>query len=188
VCLAVIVVAVVLPYVIPEPTPKAPGTTATGVTPTAPSTPLPIVIESPGRVERVKRPRGELVRQVITLGSPFGDVGRPTNVSRLFELMAGRSTEFPRELVERLREPPPVPSTSIYSRTDGIAHWKACREPESHQTENIEVPGSHCGLGHNPVVLHAIADRLAQPEGEWSPFEVSGWRRLAFARPDTRSS
>lgn len=30
---------------------------------------------------------------------------------------------------------------------------------------------SHCGLGVNPAVMGAIADRLAQAEGAWKPFE-----------------
>ena len=33
--------------------------------------------------------------------------------------------------------------------------------------------GSHTGLGHNPAVLLVIADRLAQPEGTWVPFEAT---------------
>ncbi|MEO7855046.1 MAG: hypothetical protein ABIR94_22780, partial [Rubrivivax sp.] len=50
-------------------------------------------------------------------------------------------------------------------------------------SENIEVEGSHCGLGHNPLVLHAIADRLAQPEGAWRPFERRGARAFAYRNP-----
>ena len=40
--------------------------------------------------------------------------------------------------------------------------------------ENIRVPGSHVGLGFNAVVLWIVADRLAQPEGAWRPFEAHG--------------
>jgi hypothetical protein len=47
-------------------------------------------------------------------------------------------------------------------------------------TENIVVPASHVGLGVNPLVMVAVADRLAQPEGEWKPFERAGWRELVF--------
>lgn len=121
------------------------------------------------------------VRQVITLGSPFADAGRETNVSRLFELLSGRSrAELGHDLRERLRTAPPVPSTAILSRTDGVAHWRACREMEGPQAENIEVPSSHYGLGVNPLVLYAIADRLAQAEGAWRPFARDGWRRLLY--------
>ena len=50
------------------------------------------------------------------------------------------------------------------------------------QTENIEVIASHIGLGVNPTVLYAIADRLAQPEGEWKPFEARGLAGLLFPK------
>jgi hypothetical protein len=77
-----------------------------------------------------------------------------------------------------------VPSTAIYSRTDGIVAWQGCREQESITTQNIEVEGSHCGLGHHPAVLYAIADRLAQKEGEWSPFDRGGLRGLVYPDPN----
>jgi hypothetical protein len=83
-----------------------------------------------------------------------------------------------------MRQAPPVPSTAVYSTTDGVAHWSACIDSEEdEQTENVRVPGSHCGLGHNPLAVYVIADRLAQPEGRWRPFDRSGWRGLAFPPP-----
>jgi pimeloyl-ACP methyl ester carboxylesterase len=122
-----------------------------------------------------------VIRRVITLGSPFADAGRATNVTRLFELLSGRSLP-PRDdrFFDEIRRPPPVPSTAIYSRTDGVAHWSACREPEGPLTENIEVIGSHFGLGVNPLVLYAIADRLAQPEQGFARFDRSGVRSLLY--------
>ena len=48
------------------------------------------------------------------------------------------------------------------------------------RADNIEVHGSHCGLGVNPSVLYAVADRLAQPEGEWQPFRADGWKRWMY--------
>ncbi len=82
-----------------------------------------------------------------------------------------------------VRKNPAVPTTSIYSRTDGITSWRCCLTEETDHSENIEVYGSHCGLGVNPSVLHVIADRLAQPEGEWRPFTRTGKRRLFFPEP-----
>jgi hypothetical protein len=121
------------------------------------------------------------VRQVITLGSPFADVARPTAFVRWFELVSGRdlAAEMP-ELVDRIRRPPPVPVTAIFSKSDGITHWEACRESEGPERENIEIDGSHCGLGWNPIALWAIADRLAQPAGEWRPFAREGWRAYLY--------
>jgi pimeloyl-ACP methyl ester carboxylesterase len=122
-----------------------------------------------------------MIRQVITLGSPFAGHGHGSNVRRLYEMVTGRKIrEHDPDLLGRLHEPPPVPSTAIFSRTDGVAHWRACRERESPHTDNIQVRGSHCGLGFNPVVFFAIADRLAQPEAQWRPFPRRGWRRLLY--------
>lgn len=122
------------------------------------------------------------IRQVVTLGSPFADAGRASNASRLYDLVAGRRTQDAGRsaFFDRLRDPPRAPSTAIFTRTDGIVHWRACLEPETDHTENIEVPGSHCGLGLNPLVLYLVADRLAQAEGRWRPFDRRGWRRIVY--------
>jgi hypothetical protein len=120
---------------------------------------------------------------VITLGSPFAASPRATNVWRLYERITGQSVdELDTALQRRMRLPPPVPSTAVYSRTDGVAAWRACLEPKAPHTDNVRVPGSHCGLGHNPWAVYVIADRLAQPDGDWRPFERSGLRKLAFPR------
>jgi pimeloyl-ACP methyl ester carboxylesterase len=113
--------------------------------------------------------RPHAVRRVITLGSPFRmRHGDRSNASRLFDwLNPGPGVPHPASLEER---PLPVPSTAIYTRTDGVARWHLCIEAEHPQAENIEVRGSHCGLGHNPAVILAVADRLAQPEGSFRRF------------------
>ncbi|MGH9112811.1 MAG: esterase/lipase family protein [Acidimicrobiales bacterium] len=111
----------------------------------------------------------DAVRQVITLGSPFRvRPGDRSGASRLFDMLNPRpSLPHPVELEE---QPLPVPSTAIYTRTDGVARWHLCIEAQHPMAENIEVRGSHCGLGHNPAVILAIGDRLAQPEGSFRPF------------------
>jgi pimeloyl-ACP methyl ester carboxylesterase len=125
------------------------------------------------------------VRMVITLGSPFRH-HRSTSVSWLYEDLTGQEEAHLDEVIRhRMDQPPPVPSTAIYSRSDGVVPWRASVERHGDRAENIRVEGSHCGLGHNPLVLWAIADRLAQPEGEWRPFKRYGWRRLLFPQPDS---
>lgn len=122
----------------------------------------------------------ELVRSVITLGTPFTGHPRATNAWKMFELLSGRDSHDEREL-EPLRRPPPVPCTSIYSRTDGVVAWPCSVNPESPLAENIEVPSSHIGLGVNPLAVFAISDRLAQPDfhgRRWTPFQpppALGW-------------
>ena len=123
----------------------------------------------------------EHVRQVVTLGSPFADAARTTSASNLFAWFPERGIPEDRAaMADRLRVSPEMPSSSIFTKTDGIVHWRSCLEPAADHTENIEVPGSHCGLGFNPLVLYAVADRLGQPEGGWLPFDRSGWRRYMY--------
>ena len=73
-----------------------------------------------------------------------------------------------------------MPTTSIFSRSDGIVAWRCSLNEPGPLAENIEVPASHVGMGMNPTALYAIADRLAQPIGQWKPFDVSGARRWFF--------
>lgn len=124
------------------------------------------------------------VRLVITLGSPFRH-HTGTAVTLLYEDVSGqRVAHMDPRLLKRLSQPPPVPSTSIYTRSDGVVHWRCSLEHPAPTTENIRVHGSHCGLGHNPMALWAIADRLALPEGGWRPFERNALRRFAYPVPD----
>ena len=124
----------------------------------------------------------EAVRTVITLGSPIHGDPRSTNAWQVYEWASGQSIDDP-----QLRRPrsaaPPVPTTSIYSRSDGVVAWQSSFEPPSTCTESIEVMGSHCGLGVNASVLYAIADRLAQPEGQWRPFDRGGLRSWIYPLP-----
>lgn len=122
------------------------------------------------------------VRQVITLGSPFGGDPRASNVSRLYEEVTGERIDSEDQQIRlaESRKAPPVPSTAIFTKADGIVSWRNCVEPQSDWTDNIEVYGSHCGLGVNPAVLYAVADRLAQPDGQWSPFDRSGCRAAIY--------
>ena len=126
------------------------------------------------------------VRQVVSLGSPFNGDPRATNAWRLYQFTSGQSVDTKdRHMGSAIAPPPPpsVPTTAIYSRTDGICAWQTCMEGEGAHLENIEVRGSHCGLGHNPTAVLAVADRLAQPEGAWKPFRREGLKRMMFPRP-----
>jgi pimeloyl-ACP methyl ester carboxylesterase len=126
----------------------------------------------------------ERVRSVITLGSPFAAGPKATNAWRVYEIASGRrADEEDLRFGGALSSPPPVPTTAIFSRTDGICAWQGCVEKSSAMAESIEVESSHCGMGHHPAAVYAVADRLAQPEGEWAPFDRSGWRGLVYPDP-----
>ncbi|MDP6376981.1 MAG: esterase [Pseudomonadales bacterium] len=132
----------------------------------------------------------ERVRQVITLGSPFAiqEAGAVNSVVQaLFKQMSGTDIEQMKEhLADRLHGLPlDVPSTSIYSRSDGVVGWRACVEPENEQAQNIEIVGSHSGMAINPVVLHILANRLAQHPKQWAKFDSGhGCMRWILPRQD----
>ncbi|MGD9953755.1 MAG: esterase/lipase family protein [Burkholderiales bacterium] len=122
------------------------------------------------------------VRLVITLGTPFTGHPKATNAWRVYEKVTGHRIGTA-DLHEPLRVPPQLPTTSIYSRSDGIVSWQCSVEKTGPLHENIEVEASHLGLGFNPLAWYAIADRLAQPEGAWKPFDRAGVRAWLFRDP-----
>ena len=124
------------------------------------------------------------VRSVITLGSPFNGDPRATNAWKLYEFASGHKVDD-REghMGGAISESPPVPTTAIYSRSDGICAWQTCMENDLPHTESIELEADHCGIGDDPAAIYAIADRLAQAEGTWQPFDRNGWRAMFFPDP-----
>jgi len=124
----------------------------------------------------------ERVRCVITLGSPLSGDGSGSNATKVFEWASGMRASDPR-LQRMLGGHPPVPMTSILSKTDGVVDWRMSLTPDVERAESIEVSASHLGMGANPIVLWAIADRLAQDPQAWQAFERSGWRQLLYRDP-----
>ena len=129
------------------------------------------------------------VRIVVSLGSPFTGSPKATNAWRVYQLVSGE-TEIDQERLAGLRISPRVPTTSIFSRTDGVVAWQCSVEQETAMSENIEVHASHVGMGMNPTALYAIADRLSQPEGEWKRFDHeahTGLKKLLYLDPQRAS-
>lgn len=153
--------------------------------------PISLVGQSLGGVfsRELARRFPDRVRQVISLGSPFGLTGgKHTNplVHRLFIQMSGSTAEQMRErmFVTDAAEAPDVPCTAIYSRFDGVVAWQTCLERDRPQTDNIEVVGSHIGMALHPAILHAVADRLTQADGQWQRFDRDrGVRSLVYPMP-----
>lgn len=111
------------------------------------------------------------VRQVITIGTPITGEAAQTNVSLLYRWINGALPVLDEDFKARLLAAPQVPTTAIYSRSDGVVAWQACVQREDHpMIENVEVDGSHCGLVWNPAVLKVVADRLAHAPGAWRPY------------------
>jgi hypothetical protein len=53
--------------------------------------------------------------------------------------------------------PPEVGYTALYSRTDGVVHWRACLDPAA---EQIEVRASHVGMAVNAEVYAEVGHAL----------------------------
>jgi len=132
------------------------------------------------------------IRQVVTIGSPFNlesphstehvDVSEP--ILRIYEkLNPGLDNDKLVNGEPIWEQAPPVPSTAIYSHSDGIAAWDCCIDKTGDtQTENLRLLSSHTGMTHNPLVFYALAERLSQPEGEWKRFDTARIHRFLFPK------
>jgi len=121
----------------------------------------------------------EKVRQVITLGSPFG--GRSRSGSRVDQRALALEEMSFNDMRMLINDPlPGIPGSAVFSKTDAIVHWRHATQAQSDIAENIEVFAAHVGLGFSPAVLYAIADRLSQREGQWRPFQRKGWKSLIY--------
>ena len=120
------------------------------------------------------------IRNTVSLGSPISGARNVAIAGPIYEYLNGKPDHKLQTRIECMRFPPPVPTSSIYSKSDGIVHWKGALQKTGELSENIRVPASHLGMGSNPLVMYVIADRLCQKVGEWSPFEAQGLRRFIF--------
>lgn len=124
----------------------------------------------------------DAARCVITLGTPFAGHPRSTNAWRFYELVSRQRVADPSlaAQLEQIRKPPRCPTTSIYSRSDGVVAWRASLNAPGPRAENIEVHASHLGMGLNPLALLAVADRLQQDPAAWLPFDPQGRSRRFY--------
>jgi pimeloyl-ACP methyl ester carboxylesterase len=124
------------------------------------------------------------VRLVITLGSPFALTdprqSRADGVYRRHSYQHADGGRVPTP--EQIAQPISVPSTAVYSRSDGIAAWQACIGPETALHENVEVRCAHLGFGTDPATFWLVADRLALPAGPWRPFQPPQRLRRLYPR------
>ena len=126
----------------------------------------------------------ELVNQVISLGSPFNiEPDESTTVSPFYNWLSRHRRFIKRDEVDL--DTVPCPSSSVYSRTDGVVAWQSCLQTVGPTAENIEVMGSHCGLGVNVAATYAITDRLAGSDKPWEPFRPPSHLRALY--PNTEA-
>jgi alpha/beta superfamily hydrolase len=100
------------------------------------------------------------IKKVITIGSPFADVFAPNWAKGVFDLV-NRGIKIDFVVMAQLPNPAPVPTVALYSKMDGIVPWQACREIVENDThKNVEIGGSHLGMGANPDVIKVVAANL----------------------------
>jgi pimeloyl-ACP methyl ester carboxylesterase len=106
----------------------------------------------------------EKVEKLITIGSPvWGVQNMKTPIIKTIEFVRGtKLKERNLKFIKELEVIPKVPITCIYTKTDGLIPWKNCMEAETYRNDikNVEVFGSHCGLGANATVLLTVANAL----------------------------
>ena len=141
--------------------------------------PLSLVGQSLGGVfaRELARDYPEKVRQIITLGSPVAARNSAVTVRALRHLLKASAGQSVEEMVVMMEErnfhiSPEVPVTAVFSKGDGVVHWASCKEGfEDESTQNIEVPGSHCGMGFNALIYFIIMNRLSQQLDSWQKFQ-----------------
>ena len=105
----------------------------------------------------------DLVREVVTISAPFAGSPRATNVWRAFELLTGDRIDAPRVLAQSalVATALPVPTTAIWSRSDGLVNGMICHDAAC---RTVEVRSSHIGVQVRPEVLLAVARVLGDSD------------------------
>ena len=122
----------------------------------------------------------DLIRQVVTLGTPFGDP-RGTSVYAVMQRM--NNAEVSADMLAQWSEHTftgalQVPVTAVYSRSDGLVGESIARLPEHPLMESIAVLASHIGFPFNPLVRALLCERLGQDEGRWRPWQAQVFKPL----------
>jgi pimeloyl-ACP methyl ester carboxylesterase len=101
----------------------------------------------------------EMVRAVVTLGSPFSGDPHMNNVWRLYEWVAGHPVDAPP--VMHHPDKPPVPTLAIWSAKDGIVAKRAARGLEDERDKQVEIGCSHMAFGVSRKAGRRIAREIA---------------------------
>jgi|SRR6266478_2149406 pimeloyl-ACP methyl ester carboxylesterase len=131
------------------------------------------------------RERPDLVRLVITLGTPVVGGPKYTVVARRFHRRGIDIAAIEAEIELRNQISLRTPVTAIYSRADAVVAWEACIDQNGSDVEHVEVRTTHLGFGFSAEVYKIIAQRLANddnlprqsPAGESSPKLGHGHQR-----------
>ncbi len=135
------------------------------------------------------RERGDLVAQVITLGTPVIGGPKYTVVANTFRRRGIDVDAIATEVEARNQISFTAPVIAIYSRRDCVVAWQACIDAGAANVEHVEVRTTHLGLGFSPEVYKIIARRLAGERVAGAcPIERAprAWRIFGLGRPSKR--
>ncbi len=135
------------------------------------------------------RERGDLVAQVITLGTPVIGGPKYTVVANTFRRRGIDVDAIAAEVEARNQISFTAPVIAIYSRRDCVVAWQACIDAGAANVEHVEVRTTHLGLGFSPEVYKIIARRLAGERVAGAcPIERAprAWRIFGLGRPSKR--
>ncbi len=133
------------------------------------------------------------IDRLITMGSPFGAARMQGGTNRIvygaYEILNPDDSDLVEELSAHMEKgPPDVAVTSLFSAADGVVAPQSAVNPwaeEGHpRTENVEVPGPHCGMIVNTQVWEVLAERLSVSPTNWRPFNRSEAERSVDLAPD----
>lgn len=129
------------------------------------------------------RERPDLVRLVITLGTPVVGGPKYTVAAESYRKRGIDIEDIAAEVEQRNRTGTlEVPVVAIYSRKDAMVAWQACIDNHSPNIEHIEVKSTHIGFGFSADVYKLIAQRLKQSHGHGAAPEIRRQRRLRLEK------
>lgn len=135
----------------------------------------------------------ELIERAFLLGSPVRHAGNPTTYLRPLiaamrmmhaRCVAGIATPCPECGMDLPHDPPPVPETIIYTRSDGVVPWQSCIE-QGPRIELVEVDSSHCGIPLSLKTWETISERLSSRlprDSQQAPRQYAKPQRFARGR------
>ena len=100
----------------------------------------------------------QMVRAVVTLGSPFSGDPHQNNVWRLYEMVAGHKVDAPP--VMHYPDKPPVPTLAIWSKRDGIIARRAARGLEGERDDAVELDSGHTAFGMSRRVTRQVVQEI----------------------------
>lgn len=113
----------------------------------------------------------DYVNCVVTLGSPINSITQVNeNAIKKYNTLTGMiDAAFVQHTYyyHTFYPNPPVPTTSIYSRSDGVVHFSQSLINVTDLSENIEVEAGHFSMGFDLDTLIVIADRLSRDKENW---------------------